>query len=465
MKLGSITKYAVVFCVAFSIMLSATFIKSDEVNFPPYADVDVSAWYAEAVAELSDMDIIPKSKSLFYPAAPASRQDMVLYLYNLAMNGKTDKNSYPDVTFEDVKKDNTYYIPICWAYENGIVSGYSDTRFDPEGQCSREELCTMAVRYLQRFDVKVAKRGTSDAFWDSMKIGDFARSYVVAARLAGFVNGDQNGYFRPTDPITRAELAKIIYGMYLAITEPAGLGEETVDTSAGAYSHLYAEYKEYIRKNNHQPLVEWSPAVDASYFDDAVFVGDSVCMSLQLYCASTKALGNATFLCAGSLSPLNASWDVTKDSKHPLYKGQKMHVEDAVALCGAKKVYIMLGINSLAFGLDDCVNDMVKFIDSIIEKSPDAQIILQSVTPMTIDSPIMTDKLNNAVITEYNTRLYNIAKERGWYYVNVAEILSDEEGYLMKHLCSDPRDMGIHVKLEAGKLWVNYLKTHTPDLD
>lgn len=465
MKLGSLTKYLVVFCVALGIMLSATFIKSDEVNFPPYADVDVSAWYAEPVAELSDMGIIPKNGSLFYPAAPAARQDMVLYLYNLENGGKDDRKTYPDVSFEDIKKDSKYYTPICWAYKNGIVSGYSETRFDPEGQCSREELCTMAIRYLAASGAKPAKTGTSDPFWDSMEIGEYARSYVVAAKLAGFVNGNESGYFRPHDPITRAELAKIIYSIHLSLKKGAGIGEETVSLEENAYDDLYNGYRDYIRKNNHKAVVEWSPAVDASYFDDAVFVGDSVCMSLQFYCASTKALGNATFLCAGSLSPLNADWEITEESKHPIYNGKKMFVEDAVAECGAKKVYIMLGINSLAFGFEDCISDMVRFVDRIIEKSPDVQIILQSVTPMTVDSPRTDDKLNNAIIERYNKRMLDIAQERGWYYVNIAEAFSDEDGYLKKYLCSDPKDMGIHVNFEADKLWVNYLKTHAPKLD
>ena len=464
LKLGSI-KYVVIFVVAFSIVLSATFIKSEEIGFATYTDVDSTSWYSEAVTSLSDIGVIPSGTSLFYPDTPASRQDMILYLYNLAfLDKETDGEDYQDVPFEDVDKESIYYTPICWAYENGIVSGYSEEKFNPVGQCSRQELCTMAMRYLTFGGIKPKQIGTLDPFWDIMTVGDFARSYVVASKLAGFVNGDENGNFRPVDAVTRAELAKVIYEMYKSSQNPLKDGEEFVDTTYGAYDWCYPEYEILVKQHNHKAYVEWGASVDVSYFDDAVFVGDSVSMSLQFYCASTKGLGNAKFLCAGSLSPLNAHWELSNESKHPVYMGEKLLVEDAVAKTGAKKVYIMLGVNSISFGVDDCVNDMVSLVEKIEAKSPDSVIILQSVTPMTADSPIKSSTLNNTVIADYNARMLEIAQQRGWYYLDVAEAVKDENGNLRKGYCSDPQAMGIHFNFEADKMWVNYLKSHTPKI-
>ena len=123
----------------------------------------------------------------------------------------------------------------------------------------------------------------------------------------------------------------------------------------------------------------------------------------------------------------------------------------------------MLGVNSLAFGFDECVDEMVLLIEKIEEKSPDAEIIIQSVTPMTKTSPIKTSKLNNEVIAQYNGRLLDIAGKRRWYYVDVAKAVSDEENYLRDDYCSDPKSMGIHFNFEADKAWIEYLKTHVPD--
>ena len=59
--------------------------------------------------------------------------------------------------------------------------------------------------------------------------------------------------------------------------------------------------------------------VDAKWFDDAVFVGDSVTLKLSYYCDEhPEALGNARFFCAGSLGFESALWDIDReDAVHP----------------------------------------------------------------------------------------------------------------------------------------------------
>ena len=96
-----------------------------------------------------------------------------------------------------------------------------------------------------------------------------------------------------------------------------------------------------------------SPRVEDSYFDDAIFIGDSVSLKLNLYVTKSRQsnstlLGKAQFLTAGSMGSGNALQEVSDDSIHPLYNGEKMSLADAVAASGAKKVYSMLGMNDLA---------------------------------------------------------------------------------------------------------------------
>ncbi len=444
-------------------MLSATFIKSDESPLMPYKDVAEDNWYFDSVYSLYSAGILDSS-SEFQGETPASREEIVLLFYRLHKLFADEDNFKREIPFEDVKDDGEIYEAVCWGYANGVVKGNSENTFNPKGQAARDELCTMVMRFVNREQIKLKKVGTQDPFEDSLTIRDFARSHVVAARLAGIVTGDGMGNFRPYDPITRAELCKMVSAVMSAMTTPIDDSAELADTTDGVYLGLYDEYRQYFLLRNHHAYVGESESVDLSYFSDAAFVGDSVSMSLQYYCASTKALGDATFLCAGSLSPLNAHWPVSDESKHPVYKGTKMTVEDAVKASGARKVYIMLGVNSLSFGLDDCVNDMVNLIDKISAKSPDARIILQSVTPMTEDSPIKSAKLNNSIINEYNRRMLELAEKRGWFYVNVTEAVVDKKGNLKDEYCSDPKSMGIHFSFEADKAWIDYLRTHAPNI-
>ena len=97
-----------------------------------------------------------------------------------------------------------------------------------------------------------------------------------------------------------------------------------------------------------------SGVVPDGYFDDAVFIGDSITLKLYHYVKDmrnqgTPCLGGAKFLTAGSLGSGNALWPVSKESVHPSYQGDKMRIEKAIELMGARKVYIMLGMNDVAY--------------------------------------------------------------------------------------------------------------------
>ena len=213
-------------------------------------------------------------------------------------------------------------------------------------------------------------------------------------------------------------------------------------------------------------LVPQSAAVNKSYFDDAAFIGDSISLKLKTYCLS-GALGKANFFTVGSFSTVNALRPVSESSTHPSYQGTKMLAEDCVAACGAKKVYIMLGMNDLTYGIDKTIERYKTLVSRILEKSPDAEIFVQSMTPMRKDSRVWGSKLNNDNIREYNARLLDACKEMGWYYIDVQSIMWDEAGEQMRlDYCSDPGagNMGMHMTSAGCKAWVDYLLTHTVDL-
>lgn len=206
-----------------------------------------------------------------------------------------------------------------------------------------------------------------------------------------------------------------------------------------------------------------SARVDASYFNDVVFVGDSISTGLSYYEAANDVLGKAQFLTSVSLSATNALWEVSKKSVHPRYNGQKMKVEDAIPLTGAKKVYIMLGMNDIiSVGVDKSVANFTKLCNKILEKAPYVKIYVESVTPRTNQGKKSNSGvLNNKNITLYNRKLAALCQKRGWYFVNVAEVMFDKSGYLNRSYCSDPNGMGMHFAYSGCKVWVDYLYTHT----
>lgn len=211
-----------------------------------------------------------------------------------------------------------------------------------------------------------------------------------------------------------------------------------------------------------------SERVDTSYFDDVVFIGDSVSLKLQYYVRDQRKsdenyLGKAQFLTAGSFGYINALKPVSEESIHPTYQGTKMLLEDAIAACGAKKLYIMLGMNDIAGGrYDGTIANLTTLISRIQAKSPDVVFYFQSVTPRMEDS--QTTSLNNEIIRTYNERLLQFCEDNGYYYIDVYSALCDENGDLPAEYCSDPKSlggMGIHFTNAACAAWIDYLYTHT----
>ena len=203
-----------------------------------------------------------------------------------------------------------------------------------------------------------------------------------------------------------------------------------------------------------------SKRVKESYFDDVVFIGDSVTEGLRYYEMANGVFGKAKFLSAGSLGATNALWKVSEKSVHPRWNGQKMKLEQSVPLTGAKKVYIMLGMNDLAaVGLDRAKANFDKLCSNILAAAPDVQIYVESVTPRVKTSNPGT--LNNTNITKYNGMLADLCMQRGWYFVNVAETMFDSEGCLKQSYCSDPNGMGMHFSFTGCAAWADYLYTHT----
>ena len=204
-----------------------------------------------------------------------------------------------------------------------------------------------------------------------------------------------------------------------------------------------------------------APKTDPAFFNDAVFVGDSVTMGLRNYTTAQRnkgkeCLGTAQFLCFGSMSYTNTIGSVTAESMHPTYKGKKVRIEDGVQLCGAKKVFIMLGMNDFAaYSEKEWKQNIRTQLDRIRSKNPDVAIYLESVTP--IMNGMEHGRFKNANIKTFNAYLQQLCDERGYTYVDIYHVLADENGYLKKAYCGDPGGMGIHMSPEGSAAWVQYL--------
>lgn len=432
----------------------------------PYVDVTQDLWSYQYITELNKAGVLPSSEK-FEGEQLETRGDLVLYLYNMD-NGvfkdrqkqrKKDRKLKEIQTpgFTDIASDAAYYDAVCWAYTYGLIGGTSEATFSPDDALTREQVCTVMARFAALEEITLLKVVEPDQFQDSLYIDDYARSGVTACQMAGIVKGYEDGFFYPQNTMSRQEVAAVVYRVMTAADREIPKGSETVDLTAGAYDSLYDNYIDI----QFEALVPASEAGPVSFFDNAVFIGDSISMTLEAYCGASGALGQAKFLCAGSMSPTNMLTGKILP-EYPKGSGQKPAIQDSVAATGAKYVYVMLGMDNIAYGIERSTNDYMTILKNILDKNPDVQIIIQSVTPMADKSKSYSEKLNNGKINEFNETMKAYCEENKWYYVNVAEAFRDGNGFLKKEYCSDYNSMGMHFTYEGAKVWVNYLLTHIP---
>lgn len=202
--------------------------------------------------------------------------------------------------------------------------------------------------------------------------------------------------------------------------------------------------------------IEGEP-IDLAWFDDCVFMGDSVTNGLGLYNDYTGCFGNAQFVCGASLGWVNSQWNLFDENEvHPMYNGQKVLLEDAVMLTGANKAIIGMGMNDLGtYGIDATFEAEEEFLNKLREKSPGVEIYLMTVTPMIASKEY--DRLNNPLIVEYDTRLESFASEHDCIFLNTWAAVVNDDGKLPDEICEDPTALGIHLNNEGCEMVKDYI--------
>lgn len=108
--------------------------------------------------------------------------------------------------FSDVDASDWYYDAVAYVYENDLMQGVSATRFAPQGSLTR----AMFVTILGRLDGVTEAAYPGSSFSD-VPTGQWYSAYVQWAAETEIVTGYGNGQFGPTDPVTREQMAVILY--------------------------------------------------------------------------------------------------------------------------------------------------------------------------------------------------------------------------------------------------------------
>ena len=179
----------------------------DETVKADFADVAADAWYADAVQYVYENGMMSgTSETTFSPDLTTTRGMIVTILYRL--------ENEPTVTgttaFTDVAADQYYANAVAWAAQNGIVSGIDATTFAPNNAITREQMAAILYRYAQFKGYDVSAKADLSVYTDAAQVSTYATDAMAWANGAQLITGTSQTTLTPAGNATRAQVATIL---------------------------------------------------------------------------------------------------------------------------------------------------------------------------------------------------------------------------------------------------------------
>ncbi|MCR5825208.1 MAG: S-layer homology domain-containing protein [Oscillospiraceae bacterium] len=180
-------------------------------SYAEYGDLNTTGWYRSDVEWALKTGVMNGvSEDSFAPDENASRASVVTMLWRMAGQPAAEGS-----TFRDVDENSWYGAAVRWACAQGIVDGYGDGSFGPNGVLTREQLVTILYRASSDSDANAAEGAELSAFADADGVSVWALDAMRWACANGILNGTEGAdgalLLRPTAEATRAELAAILH--------------------------------------------------------------------------------------------------------------------------------------------------------------------------------------------------------------------------------------------------------------
>ena len=168
-----------------------------------FIDVPSGSYFYEAVMWAVENGVTTGvSASRFDPDGICTRAQAVTFLWRAAGSPKPETRTMP---FTDVPVGSYYYDAVLWAVENGITKGTSETMFSPDATCSRAQIVTFLWR-----SQKSPAAGTANPFTD-VKASAYYADAVLWAVKEDVTKGTTNTTFSPDANCTRAQIVTFIW--------------------------------------------------------------------------------------------------------------------------------------------------------------------------------------------------------------------------------------------------------------
>lgn len=182
----------------------------DETVKADFADVAADAWYADAVQYVYENGMMSgTSETTFSPDLTTTRGMIVTILYRL--EGSPDlSNENLGYPYADVDANAYYADAVYWARQNGIVSGMSAEQFAPNNAITREQMAAILYRYAQFKGCDVSAKADLSVYTDAAQVSTYATDAMAWANGAQLITGTSQATLTPAGNATRAQVATIL---------------------------------------------------------------------------------------------------------------------------------------------------------------------------------------------------------------------------------------------------------------
>lgn len=184
--------------------------KKIEVKPNIFSDVNETDWFYDPVMSVYASGLMQGiSENSFEPSSKLTRAMFITVMHRISDIPRVKGQS----VFADVDDSAWYADAVAWGYENKIISGISETEFAPNDYITREQIATMLYRYAKYKDVNVdniANAADMSPYPDTVQISDWAidaMRYCISKKI---ITGDDTGNIFPQNYASRAEMAAVI---------------------------------------------------------------------------------------------------------------------------------------------------------------------------------------------------------------------------------------------------------------
>lgn len=190
--------------------------------------------------------------------------------------------------------------------------------------------------------------------------------------------------------------------------------------------------------------------VDSNYFEDAVFIGDSITVGFGNYGLVPKS---------NVLADIGINLDTIMNKSYISTSEGRLTAIQSIQQKQPKKIYIMLGSNGIAWAESRVlINKYKEFVNEVKQQSPISTIYICSIPPVTNSKQQSDNRYANSKIASYNKMLLEMAIDTECYFLDSQSVLTDEYGNLSAAIAETD---GMHLKMQGYKNLLDYYLKHT----